>query len=95
VEVDGCRLLSAGGYHHHITVNTLNSLDGDAHTYGEAGLEYFEIVTPDRSSLDTITSIIYDSVTSEKQKKQQEEEDNNNQIMINDPDGIQILVKSE
>jgi catechol-2,3-dioxygenase len=32
---------------------------------------------------------------SEKQKKQQQEEDNKNQILINDLDGIQILIKSE
>jgi len=31
---------------------------------------------------------------SEKQKKQQQEEDNKNQILINDLDGIQILIKS-
>jgi hypothetical protein len=67
-------------------------LNGEAHTHGEAGLEYFETITPDRSSLDTI---IYDSVTSEKQRKQQQEEHNKNQILINDPDGIQILIKSE
>jgi catechol 2,3-dioxygenase len=91
----GIAFLSAGGYHHHIAVNTLNSLNGEAHTHGEAGLEYFEIITPDRSSLDTLRSIIYDSVTSKKQKKQQQEEDNKNQILINDPDGIQILIKSE
>jgi len=76
-------------------VNTLNSLNGEAHTYGEAGLGYFEIITPDISSLDTIRSMIYDSVTSEKQKNQQQEEDNKNQILINDPDGIQIIIKSE
>ena len=76
-------------------MNTLNSLNGEAHTHGEAGLECFEIITPDRSSLDTTRSNIYDSVASEKQKKQQQEEDNKNQILINDPDGIQILIKSE
>ena len=90
----GVAFLSAGGYHHHIAVNTLNSLNGEAHTHGEAGLEHFEIITPDRSSLDTVNTIIYDSVTSEKQKKQQEE-DNKNEILINDPDGRQILIKSE
>ena len=69
-------------------------MKGEANTRGETGLEHFEIITPDRSSLDTVNSIIYDSVTSEKQKKQQEE-DNKNQILIDDPDGIQILIKSE
>ena len=89
----GAAFLSAGGYHHHIGMNTWNSLGGAAHTHGEAGLEYFTITTPDRSSLNTIRSIIYDSVTSEQRKKQQKV--NNNQIFITDPDGIQILIKSE
>ena len=65
----GAAFLSAGGYHHHIGMNTWNSLGGAAHTHGEAGLEYFTITTPDRSSLNTIRSIIYDSVTSEQRKK--------------------------
>ena len=39
--------------------------------------------------------IVTISAASEKQKKQQQEEDNKNQILINDLDGIQILIKSE
>jgi uncharacterized protein YbjT (DUF2867 family) len=38
---------------------------------------------------------VRDIAASEKQKKQQQEEDNKNQILINDLDGIQILIKSE
>jgi catechol 2,3-dioxygenase len=92
----GAAFLSARGYHHHIGMNTWNSLNGEAHTNGEAGLEYFTITTPDGSSLDTIRSIIHDSVIFEKQKKQQQEDENNkSQILVKDPDGIQILIKSE
>jgi len=92
----GAAFLSAGGYHHHIGMNTWNSLNGEAHTIGVAGLEYFTITTPDGSSLDTIRSIIHESVIFEKQKKQQQEDENNkNQILVKDPDGIQILIKSE
>ena len=50
----GVAFLSAGGYHHHIAVNTLNSLNGEAHTYGEAGSFIFEIITPDKSSLERL-----------------------------------------
>lgn len=92
----GAAFLSAGGYHHHIGMNTWNSLNGEAHIIGEAGLEYFTITTPDRSSLDTMRSIIHDSVIFEQQKKQQQQDENNkNQILVKDPDGIQILIKSE
>lgn len=90
----GAAFLSAGGYHHHIGINTWNSLNGDAHSPGVAGLEYFTITTPDTSMLNTIKSIMYDSVTSERQEKQLQGENNENQILIKDPDGIQILIKS-
>jgi catechol 2,3-dioxygenase len=36
----GAAFLSAGGYHHHIALNTWHSLN-EAHIIGEAGLEYF------------------------------------------------------
>jgi catechol 2,3-dioxygenase len=90
----GAAFLSAGGYHHHIGINTWNSLNGDAHILGVAGLEYFTITTPDMSTLNTIKSIMYDSVTSERQEKQLQDENNENQMLIKDPDGIQILIKS-
>lgn len=43
---------------------------------------------------DTIKPITYDSATSERQEKQLQDENNENQILIKDPDGIQILIKS-
>ncbi|MGB8034797.1 MAG: VOC family protein [Nitrososphaeraceae archaeon] len=94
----GAAFLSAGGYHHHIGLNTWNSLNGNTHTDGWAGLEYFTITTPDRSSLDIIRSIIDESVTPKRQEiqsKEQGEVNNKNQILINDPDGIQLVIKSE
>lgn len=95
----GAAFLSAGGYHHHIALNTWNSLEGKAHTDDEAGLEYFTITTHDRSYLNTVRSITHDLVTSKQQKKQSgqggEEVNNKNQILIKDPDGLQILIKSE
>ncbi|HZD83781.1 MAG TPA: hypothetical protein VE076_12980 [Nitrososphaeraceae archaeon] len=33
----GAAFLSAGGYHHHIGMNTWHSLNGEAHMSGEAG----------------------------------------------------------
>jgi len=79
----GAAFLSAGGYDHHIGMNTWNSLNGEVHIIGEAGLEYFTITTPDRSSLDTIRFIIHDSVIFEKQKKRQQEDENNkNRILV-------------
>ncbi|MGB7954063.1 MAG: VOC family protein [Candidatus Nitrosopolaris sp.] len=85
----GAAFLSAGGYHHHIGLNTWNSLNGKPRTQDEAGLGYFTITTP---SINTIKSLVYDSATPEQQKKLKSEV-NENQLLINDPDGIGILIK--
>jgi catechol 2,3-dioxygenase len=76
----GASFLSAGGYHRHIGMNTWNSLNGNAHILDMAGLEYFTITTPDTSTINTIKSIMDDSVTSELQEKQRQDENNENQI---------------
>jgi catechol 2,3-dioxygenase len=47
----GANFLSAGGYHHHIGLNTWHSLGGKAHEKGEAGLDVFEITVPDQNEL--------------------------------------------
>jgi catechol 2,3-dioxygenase len=43
--------LSAGGYHHHIGLNTWESLGGAPPPRGSAGLYHFAILYPDRASL--------------------------------------------
>jgi catechol 2,3-dioxygenase len=43
--------LSAGGYHHHIGLNTWESLDGSPPPVGSTGLYHFAILYPDRASL--------------------------------------------
>jgi catechol 2,3-dioxygenase len=52
----GAAFICAGGYHHHIGINTWNSLGGKIHTHGEVGLEYFTIIVPDIPSINTIKS---------------------------------------
>jgi catechol 2,3-dioxygenase len=84
--------LSGGGYHHHIGINTWNSLDGKIRTHSKVGLEYFSIIVPDISSVNAIKSKIHVHVSSEQQKKQRVD---NNQSLVVDPDGIQIVIKSE
>jgi catechol 2,3-dioxygenase len=88
----GAAFLSADGYHHHIGINTWNSLDGESHTHGNVGLEYFTVIVPDRSSFNTIQSNIHDPVSSEQQEKQRLDK---NQFLVFDPDGIQFVIKSE
>ena len=88
----GAAFLSARGYHHHIGMNTWHSLNGEVHSAGEAGLEKFTITIPDRSSFNTIKSIINPHTSSEQQKKKNTDK---NQFLVSDPDGIQIVIKSE
>jgi catechol 2,3-dioxygenase len=88
----GAAFLSAGGYHHHIGINTWDSLNGKVHGDGETGLENFTIAIPDRTSFNTIESIINRHTSSEQQTKQKTDR---NQFLIFDPDGIQIVFKAE
>src|SRR6476646_7895382 len=48
---DSAAFLSAGGYHHHIGLNTWESQDGSAPPPGTTGLYHFAIRYPDRASL--------------------------------------------
>jgi catechol 2,3-dioxygenase len=42
------RLLSAGGYHHHIALNTFMSKDGTPPPIGHTGLHHFALLYPNR-----------------------------------------------
>lgn len=50
--------VSAGGYHHHLGMNTWESLNGKAPTEPSAGLREFSISLPDRAELDRLTQQI-------------------------------------
>ena len=88
----GAAFLSAGGYHHHVGMNTWHSLNGDILSNDEAGLKNFTMTIPDKSSFNSIKSIFLNDHTSERQKIQKAE---NNQFLVLDPDGIQIVIKLE
>ena len=88
----GAAFLSAGGYHHHVGMNTWHSLNGEILSNDEAGLKNFTMTIPDKSSFNSIKSIFLNDHTSERQKIQKAE---NNQFLVLDPDGIQIVIKSE
>ncbi len=78
----GAAFLSVGGYHHHIGLNTWHSLGGTPHEEGEAGLENFKIIVPDKSVLPSLIS---------RFPRSSEE---NSQLSIADPDGIRIFIES-
>lgn len=90
----GAAFLSAGGYHHHIGINTWHSLNGESQKCNLAGLKNFTIIIPDVSFFNKIRSTIENDYFNPKQRKQQESA-YGDQFMVSDPDGIQIVIKSE
>lgn len=80
----GASFLSAGGYHHHIALNTWHSLAGKAHVKGDIGLDVFDITVPNKSFIETLTRELEDHV----------QKTNQNELLLSDPDGILILIKS-
>jgi catechol 2,3-dioxygenase len=89
----GAAFLSAGGYHHHIGMNTWHSLNGEAHMSGRAGLEYFTIIIPDRSFVKTLASHIQQQRSATTTNSKQASE--NQLLLVSDPDHIQFLIRSE
>ena len=81
----GAAFLSAGGYHHHVGMNTWHSMNGEVHSNDVLGLENFTITVPDISSFNRIRDLL----------KQKEQKSYGNQLMVSDPDGIQIVIRSE
>ncbi len=76
----GAAFLSAGGYHHHVGLNTWHSLGGTPHWDGEAGLDEFKVVVPDRAVLQKMARRVPESI------------DENGSLELRDPDGIRITV---
>lgn len=53
--------LSAGGYHHHIGLNTWESEEGDAPAPGTTGLYHFAILYPSRAALANVLQQLHKS----------------------------------
>ena len=51
---DSAAFLSAGGYHHHIGLNTWQSLGAGAPPPGAIGLRSFEVALPDADELERV-----------------------------------------
>jgi catechol 2,3-dioxygenase len=52
----GALFVSAGGYHHHVGLNTWQSLRSRPPAPGSIGLRSFEVQLPDRDQLDTVVA---------------------------------------
>ncbi len=58
---DQAAFLSAGGYHHHIGLNTWESRDGTPPPAGHTGLYHFAILLPNRKELAKVVKRLLDN----------------------------------
>jgi catechol 2,3-dioxygenase len=80
-------LLSTGGYHHHIALNTRHSLGGEPAPRGSTGLDHFAIVFPTRERLaHAVRRARAAGVSFDRASDHGVSES----IYIHDPDGIRI-----
>lgn len=79
--------LSAGGYHHHVGMNTWNSRGSTPAPADAAGLRYFELLLPDKSALAEAVSQV--------QSAGVPMEDFDGGKLVHDPSGNGVLLKAE
>ena len=77
---DTAAFLSAGGYHHHIGLNTWESSLGSTVGESQLGLEYFTICLPD-TSIATELGLRLGGISQ-------------SESLFHDPDGIKFVIKS-
>jgi len=76
--------VSAGGYHHHIGMNTWQSLNAPPSPENAAGLKFYTILLPDKASLESVV---------ERVRAANEKIDENNAgWFVRDPAGNRILL---
>lgn len=82
----GAVFLSAGGYHHHIGMNTWESAGAPPPPAGAAGLRWFEIRLPDPAVLEGLRArLVSAGVAFEEQE---------GGLLLRDPSGNGVLVKN-
>jgi len=84
---DQASFLSAGGYHHHVGINTWNSRGSAPAPMDAAGLRYFELLLPDAAALAEVTARIE---AAELPLSQQD-----GGVLVSDPSGNGVLLRVE
>ena len=80
----GALFLSAGGYHHHLGLNTWHSRGGRPAPEGSAGLRYFTVLLPDADALSAVLARLDAAGVSYRQ--------DNGGILVDDPWRNSILL---
>ena len=81
----GALFVSAGGYHHHIGLNTWNSLRAGPPAPGSVGLRNFEVALPGREALEQVLERVRDAGI--------EIQDSGEGSLIRDPSGNGVLLR--
>jgi catechol 2,3-dioxygenase len=82
----GALFVSAGGYHHHLGLNTWHSAGGHAPEPGAVGLRSFEVVLPSEAELQRILGrVAAAGITTEPDP---------HGTLLRDPSGIGVLLRS-
>jgi catechol 2,3-dioxygenase len=82
----GALFLAAGGYHHHVGVNTWSSAGGSAPPDGALGLRHFELLVPDEAGVEDVSSRLRGSGF--------EAHPDAGGLLTADPSGNRVLVRS-
>ena len=82
----GALFVSAGGYHHHIGMNTWNSAGGSAPPPGTRGLEWFQVLLPDGDA------VARESERLEAEGARLDEADGG--LLATDPSGNRVLLSA-
>jgi catechol 2,3-dioxygenase len=83
----GALFVSAGGYHHHLGLNTWQSLGGAPPPPGAIGLRSFEVVLPDEDELERVLARVREAGI--------EHERSNGTAVVRDPSGnaVRLLAR--
>jgi len=76
--------LSVGGYHHHIGMNTWESLGGPTRQSGWSGLEFFTMKIPEKRMSEMSARLVDSPVVYSE---------DSDRLFLSDPDGIELLIK--
>ncbi len=84
----GALFVSAGGYHHHLGLNTWHSRGGKPAPEGSAGLRYFTILLPDEASLREVVARVDAAGLPHREE--------NGGVVVEDPwrNGLLLLVET-
>ncbi|MDQ3987380.1 MAG: VOC family protein [Actinomycetota bacterium] len=82
----GALFVSAGGYHHHIGLNTWAGRGAPPPPPGSQGLAWFEIVVPDQTQLEAVVNRLDEAGI--------DREDKEEGVLVSDPSGNRVLVTS-